>query len=127
VRYGLGADTPDWGGSPHVICRLGNYDCVSNQPPIAICQNKVVPAGRFGVADTSIDNGSRDPDNDPITLSQSPPGPYPLGTNVVVLTVIDSHGTSNSCTAIWSSLVVWPVKSNPLWRRHSVRLSDLGY
>ena len=35
------------------------------------------------MADASINNGSFDPDGDPITFSQSPPGPYPLGTNVV--------------------------------------------
>jgi len=41
-----------------------------------------------GTADASIDNGSFDPDpGDTITLTQSPAGPYPVGTNTVMLTV----------------------------------------
>jgi len=32
-------------------------------------------------------------------LSQDPPGPYPLGTTTVTLTVTDSHQASNSCVA----------------------------
>src|SRR5262249_30821660 len=47
----------------------------------------------------SIDNGSFDEDGDPVTLSQSPAGPYPLGTTPVTLTVTEPEGLSNSCTA----------------------------
>ena len=71
-----------------------------NQPPVARCRSVTVTAGADCVASASVDNGSFDPDGGPITLSQSPPGPYPLGTNVVTLTVADSHGASNSCTAL---------------------------
>src|SRR5262249_41124029 len=35
----------------------------------------------------------------PITLIQSPPNPYPVGTNIVTLIAVDNHGASNSCTA----------------------------
>jgi hypothetical protein len=70
-----------------------------NQIPIARCADVVVSAGPGCVAYASVDNGSFDPDGDAITLSQSPPGPYPLGTNEVVLTAIDSKGASNSCRA----------------------------
>jgi hypothetical protein len=52
------------------------------------------------MASASVDNGSSDPDGDPITLSQFPPGPYPVGTNVVTLTAMDSHGASNTCSAL---------------------------
>lgn len=71
-----------------------------NQPPVARCKNVIVPADTHCTADASIDDGSFDPDSDAITLTQSPSGPYPLGTNVVALTVTDSHGASNSCVAL---------------------------
>jgi hypothetical protein len=59
-----------------------------------------VGAGADCTANASIDDGSFDPEGNPIALTQSPPGPYPLGTNVVTLTVADSHGASDSCTAL---------------------------
>jgi hypothetical protein len=71
-----------------------------NTAPTAICQNVTVSAGPSCTANASIDNGSFDPDGgDTITLSQSPAGPYPLGTTSVTLTVTDNHGASNQCTA----------------------------
>jgi hypothetical protein len=69
-------------------------------PPIARCRDVTVQAGPGCLAHASIDNGSFDPEGDPITLSQSPPGPYPMGTNVVTLMVTNLHGGSNSCSAL---------------------------
>jgi hypothetical protein len=72
---------------------------VFNNPPTAICQDVTVSAGPDCTANASIDNGSFDPDSgDTITLTQTPPGPYPLGTTSVTLTVTDSHGASSQCT-----------------------------
>lgn len=72
-----------------------------NDPPIAICRDQSAVAGPSGMAAASIDDGSFDPDaGDTIALSQSPPGPYLAGTNVVLLTVTDSRGASNSCVAL---------------------------
>ena len=71
-----------------------------NQAPVAQCQNVTVTAGTSCAVSASIDNGSSDPDSgDTITLTQSPPGPYPLGTTAVTLTVTDAAGSSSSCTA----------------------------
>jgi hypothetical protein len=74
--------------------------CLVNRIPVAICSNVVVSAGADCQAEASVDNGSFDADGDPITVSQVPPGPYPLGTNSVTLIVSDNHGASNSCSAL---------------------------
>jgi hypothetical protein len=74
--------------------------CPANQPPIAACQNVTVDADASCQASASIDNGSHDPDaSDTITLSQSPAGPYGLGSNAVTLTVTDSKSATDSCSA----------------------------
>ncbi len=74
---------------------------VTNQPPEAQCQNVNVPTdpSTCAAGTASVDNGSSDPDGDPITLDQSPPGPYPLGDNAVTLTVMDDKSASDSCDA----------------------------
>jgi hypothetical protein len=71
-----------------------------NQVPVAQCTDVIVAAGTNCQADASVNNGSFDPDGDPITVSQSPPGPYPLGTNRVTLTVTDNQGVCSSCSAL---------------------------
>jgi poly(3-hydroxybutyrate) depolymerase len=70
-----------------------------NRLPVARCADVIVSAGADCLALASVDNGSYDPDGDPVTVSQAPPGPYPLGTNTVLLTVLDSQGASNTCSA----------------------------
>jgi hypothetical protein len=73
-----------------------------NTPPIVQCTNITAAANSNCVAFVSIDNGSYDPDGDAIVLQQSPPAPYPLGTNLVTLTATDIWGASNSCVALVS-------------------------
>lgn len=72
-----------------------------NQPPVAQCKNVTVSTdpGRCTASSVSVDNGSFDPDGDPITLAQVPPPPYSLGTTNVTLTVTDDQGASDSCAA----------------------------
>jgi hypothetical protein len=73
-----------------------------NQAPVAMCQDVTVMADSYceGVVwPEDVNNGSWDPDGDPITLSLSPEGPYPMGTNDVNLIVTDDQGASSTCTA----------------------------
>lgn len=70
-----------------------------NQPPVAQCQDVVVPADALCQAQASIDAGSFDPDGDPLVFTQTPAGPYELGETTVELTVEDDHGASASCAA----------------------------
>ena len=77
----------------------GKCPPISNNPPIARCQNVTVFAGADCTASASVDNGSFDPDGNPTTITQSPPGPYPLGLTTVTLTVSDDQGASSQCTA----------------------------
>jgi hypothetical protein len=67
-----------------------------NQGPVARCQNITVAAC---MANASINDGSFDPDGDPVTVTQTPAGPYTEGTTTVTLTVTDNHGASSQCTA----------------------------
>src|SRR5262249_44162008 len=68
--------------------------------PVAQCADKTVPTdpGSCSAA-VSVDNGSFDPDREPITLFQSPAGPYPVGQSSVTLKVTDNTGLSDFCVA----------------------------
>ncbi|HEY8228573.1 MAG TPA: S8 family serine peptidase [Pyrinomonadaceae bacterium] len=70
-----------------------------NQVPVAKAKNVTVSAGPDCTADASVDDGSFDPDGDPLTITQSPAGPYPLGTTNVLLTVKDPRGATSQATA----------------------------
>ena len=69
-----------------------------NQPPDARCRNVTVSA-RPDVcsAVASVNNASSDPDGDPVSVVQSPPGPYGLGATGVTLTASDPAGLSSTC------------------------------
>jgi hypothetical protein len=75
------------------------FNCNVNQVPVALAHNVTVFATAGGAANASIDNGSSDPDGDPLTITQSPPGPYRVGTTNVLLTVVDPAGATAQASA----------------------------
>jgi hypothetical protein len=65
--------------------------CVSNLPPVAVCRDVTVAADASCQGGASVDNGSHDPDGQPqpLSLSESPAGPFGLGSHAVTLTAFD--------------------------------------
>lgn len=73
---------------------------IENSPPVARCADRTVIADGVCVGDASIDDGSFDPDGDPIVCTQAPAGPYPgTGPHLVTLTCLDPSGAGDSCSA----------------------------
>ena len=101
VALVAGLDGALYGSTPSGGPRGGGilFKVVLNRTPVAQCHDVTVSAGTDCTAAASINNDSFDPDGDPFVLSQSPPGPYGLGSTSVTLTIMNSHGASNSCSA----------------------------
>ena len=70
-----------------------------NHVPVAKAKDVTVSATSACSADASIDDGSSDEDGDTLTITQSPPGPYGIGTTEVRLTVSDKFGAMSQATA----------------------------
>ena len=83
------------------MCTILDTIVPDNLPPDALCQNVTVPAeaGTCTAASASVNNGSYDPDDDPISVTQEPAGPYGFGNTMVTLTVTDDSEVSDFCTA----------------------------
>jgi len=94
---------PDVGSGGENRCMLMDNlifaRAAANKAPVAKCADRTVSADHTCQGSASIDDGSFDPDGDPINCTQVPSGPFGQGTTAVTLTCTDSHGTSASCTA----------------------------
>jgi hypothetical protein len=95
-----GQITPDFVNCDGQTINIGG-GCSGPQevPPVAECQAVTVAADGNCQADASIDNGSYDPEGQDITLTQEPPGPYPLGETTVMLIVTDTDLLADTCEA----------------------------
>jgi hypothetical protein len=67
--------------------------------PVAKAKDVVVFADDTCGTGASIDDESSDADGDALTITQTPAGPYPLGTTSVLLTVVDRNGATSQATA----------------------------
>jgi hypothetical protein len=97
------------------------------EAPIANCKDVTVftgPNGQSCAVAASIDNGSFDPEGEPVLLNQDPPGPYPVGQTLVTLTVTSHHGKSATCSATVTVIDNTPPKI--LCPENIVRSTDLG-
>jgi hypothetical protein len=80
---------------------IGSAGCATpNHVPVARAKNVTVAAGDSCIANASIDDGSSDADGDSLTITQSPAGPYPLGSTTVLLTVTDPKGATSQATGV---------------------------
>jgi hypothetical protein len=76
-----------------------------NQAPVAQCKNLTVSADALCQATISPENAndnSSDPDNDDLTFSISPQGPYSLGDHTITFTARDVAGLQDECTFVLS-------------------------
>ena len=82
-------------------------------PPNAFCHDVTVNTdpNLCSTSNASINNGSNDPDGEGITLTQSPAGPYQLGSTNVNLTVTDTGADHQ--TAFCSAHVIVQDHQNP--------------
>lgn len=98
---------------------LIGYFEIDSLPPVAVCQDVTVNADEncegFVTAE-DVDNGSFDPEGDSLTYSLDPPAPYQLGETMVTLTVADSTGETDQCTAIITVIDTTPpvITVNPV-------------
>jgi hypothetical protein len=105
INYGWGGTRTAWYTVDHIyhtydpMMEFMILDIIPNPTPVALCRDVKAEAGADCRADASVDDGSYDPEGDPITVTQSPPGPYPLGVTPVTLRVDDGRGGVDSCRA----------------------------
>ncbi|WP_224248235.1 HYR domain-containing protein [Hyalangium gracile] len=86
----------------------GDFSCSppppppENEPPVAICQNITVSADAQCQASASVNNGSHDPDGQPgpLSVSESPAGPFGLGSHYVTLTANDGEDSAQCVGAV---------------------------
>ncbi len=100
----------------------------SNQPPVALCHDVTVSADASCRASASVDHGSYDPDQapGPLSLEQSPAGPYGLGSHSVTLTASDGAASDQCVGTVTVVDTSKPTITCPLSVDAKVRLGHVG-
>jgi hypothetical protein len=76
------------------------FDCSAYPLPVALVHDVSVTASEPAeTANANVNNGSSDPDGGPITLTQFPAGPYPVGLTSVILTATNKEGAFAQASA----------------------------
>jgi len=78
-------------------------DIACNRPPVALCQNITLysdPTCSASINNTSLDNGSSDPDLDILVFTVDNNNSFIVGNNNVIMTVTDPDGETDNCIAI---------------------------
>jgi choice-of-anchor A domain-containing protein len=87
-------------GACTASCKLPNLAPAPTVPPNTLCKNMTVVADYACGVPASIDNGSYDVDTDMVGCTQSPAGPYPMGSTTVTLTCTDAANHTASCSGV---------------------------
>jgi len=108
-----------------------------NNAPVANCKSVTVSANgdcTATVLAADVNDNSFDADGDPLTMTLSPAGPFPVGQTPVTLTVSDGHGGSSSCQATVTvtggapSINGASVNPSELWPvNHQMVAVEVGY
>ena len=93
--------TASFAGITHSISVSKLWVVSPIQPPILQVFSSISASAEAGTCSATVtgaqfDNGSYSPQGGPLTFTLAPPPPYPVGTNVVTLTVTDTNGLSAS-------------------------------
>jgi hypothetical protein len=115
--FGGIAPNPNSGLHDFWRCKLSN-----SSAPTASCKDVTLPCSAI---DVNINDGSTDPDGDKLIFSQDPPGPYPIGTTNVTLTVMDEYATTSSCSG--SVTVTDDTSPTVIPKDISVHLDETGH
>ena len=89
------------GTNPNV--KDASIDVACNRPPIAVCKDITIYVDancEVSINNDAIDNGSSDPDLDPLLFSLSNNGPFSHGVYNVTMTVSDPDGESDNCIGV---------------------------
>jgi uncharacterized repeat protein (TIGR01451 family) len=91
-------------GDPMLGNNSSMFDVFVQAPPVAVCQDVVLDSTvtcDVFVTPQEVNNGSSDPEDGMVGLGLAldNEGPFPVGITVVTLTVTDSDGLTDTCTA----------------------------
>ncbi|HYO51571.1 FG-GAP-like repeat-containing protein [Archangium sp.] len=90
--------------------------CDFNGPPVALCQDVTVPADAACQGSASVNAGSHDPDSGPapLSISESPAGPFGLGAHAITLTASDGEKSAQCVGTVTVVDVTPPSLSCPV-------------